>query len=94
MAFGPTSRSYPTPWSGQITHFGPVVVADINLVIVAALCLYGTSASAAALTMEECRAKYKGELAESPRGIENWMSYQETQCGHPSKTARNKKSKK
>ena len=65
-----------------------------NLAIVAALCLYGTSASAAALTMEECRAKYKADLAESPRGIENWMSYQETQCGHPSKTARKKKSKK
>jgi branched-chain amino acid transport system permease protein len=39
MAFGPTSRSYPTPWSGQITHLGPVVVADINLVIVAAALL-------------------------------------------------------
>ena len=30
-----------------------------SLVIGAALCLYGTSASAQTLTMEECRAKYK-----------------------------------
>jgi branched-chain amino acid transport system permease protein len=39
MAFGPTSRSYPTPWSGQITHIGPIVVADLNLVILAAALL-------------------------------------------------------
>ena len=32
-----------------------------SLAIVAALCLFGTSASA--LTMEECRAKYKAEKA-------------------------------
>jgi branched-chain amino acid transport system permease protein len=36
MAFGPTSRTYPTPWSGQTTHIGPIVVADLNLVILAA----------------------------------------------------------
>jgi branched-chain amino acid transport system permease protein len=36
MIFGPTSRSFPTPWSGQITHLGPIVVADLNLVILAA----------------------------------------------------------
>jgi branched-chain amino acid transport system permease protein len=35
MIFGPTSRSFPTPWSGQITHLGPIVVADLNLVILA-----------------------------------------------------------
>src|SRR6478736_1606464 len=29
MAFGPTSRSYPTPWSGKITHLGPIAVADL-----------------------------------------------------------------
>ena len=23
MVFGPTSRTYPTPWSGKTTHFGP-----------------------------------------------------------------------
>src|SRR5262245_51322142 len=36
MMFGPASRSYATPWSGHITHLGPVVVADLNLVILAA----------------------------------------------------------
>ena len=36
MAFGPTSRNLPTPWSGQTTHIGPLVVADLNLVILAA----------------------------------------------------------
>ena len=35
MVFGPESRSYPTPWSQQSTHFGPVVVSDLNLVILA-----------------------------------------------------------
>jgi branched-chain amino acid transport system permease protein len=39
MAFGPTSRSYPTPWTGHVTHIGPIVVADLNLVIVAAALL-------------------------------------------------------
>jgi len=33
MFFGPESRTYPTPWSQQTTHLGPVVVADLNLVI-------------------------------------------------------------
>ncbi|MBM3510378.1 MAG: branched-chain amino acid ABC transporter permease [Alphaproteobacteria bacterium] len=36
MAFGPTSRTYPTPWSGQATRLGPVVIADLNLVVLAA----------------------------------------------------------
>jgi branched-chain amino acid transport system permease protein len=36
MAFGPTSRTLPTPWSGQTTRIGPLVVADLNLVILAA----------------------------------------------------------
>jgi len=35
MMFGPTSRNYPTPWSGQITHLGPLVIADLSLVILA-----------------------------------------------------------
>jgi branched-chain amino acid transport system permease protein len=35
MIFGPTSRSYPTPFSGKITHLGPVVIADLSLVILA-----------------------------------------------------------
>jgi branched-chain amino acid transport system permease protein len=35
MFFGPESRSYPTPWTQQSTHIGPVVVSDLNLVILA-----------------------------------------------------------
>ena len=34
MFFGPESRSYPTPWTGQSTHLGPVVVSDLSLVII------------------------------------------------------------
>ena len=34
MFFGPESRSYPTPWSGQNTQLGPVVVTDLSLVII------------------------------------------------------------
>ena len=36
MAFGPESRTYPTPWSGQKTQNGTLVVSDLSLVIVAA----------------------------------------------------------
>ena len=36
MAFGPESRTYPTPWSGQKTQLGSLVVSDLSLVIVAA----------------------------------------------------------
>ena len=36
MAFGPESRTYPTPWTGQKTQVGTIVVSDLNLVIVAA----------------------------------------------------------
>jgi branched-chain amino acid transport system permease protein len=39
MSFGPTSRSYPTPWDGGTTRIGPVVVADLSLVIIAAALL-------------------------------------------------------
>jgi len=39
MSFGPESRTYPTPWSGQKTQFGTVVIADLSLVIVAAALL-------------------------------------------------------
>lgn len=35
MVFGPESRSYPTPWTQQSTRLGPVVVSDLNLVILA-----------------------------------------------------------
>ena len=36
MAFGPESRTYPTPWTGQKTQLGAVVVSDLSLVIIAA----------------------------------------------------------
>jgi branched-chain amino acid transport system permease protein len=36
MAFGPTSRTYATPWDGKTTKIGSVVITDLNLVIVAA----------------------------------------------------------
>ena len=39
MAFGPESRTYPTPWTGQKTRLGAIVVSDLNLVIVAAALL-------------------------------------------------------
>lgn len=34
MAFGPESRSYATPWTGQTTTLGGVAIADLQLVIV------------------------------------------------------------
>jgi hypothetical protein len=49
-----------------------------SLAIVAALCLFGTSASA--LTMEECRAKYKAEKAAGRAAIV-WADYQKKRCG-------------
>lgn len=39
MAFGPESRNYPTPWSGQKTQLGTLIVSDLSLVIVAAALL-------------------------------------------------------
>jgi len=36
MFFGPESRSYPTPWTGRTMQIGGGVVAELNLVIVAA----------------------------------------------------------
>jgi branched-chain amino acid transport system permease protein len=36
MLFGPTSRSFATPWNGRNVHLGGLVLADLNLVIVAA----------------------------------------------------------
>ena len=39
MTFGPESRTYPTPWTGQKTQIGPLVIADLSLVIVAAALL-------------------------------------------------------
>ena len=39
MAFGPESRTYPTPWTGQKTQLGAIVVSDLSLVIIAAAML-------------------------------------------------------
>jgi hypothetical protein len=52
-----------------------------SLVIVMALCLCGTPASVA-LTMQECRAKYKAAQAAGTVG-ESWAGFRETQCGLP-----------
>ncbi len=55
-----------------------------SLAIVTALCLFGTSASA--LTMEECRAKYKGEKAAGRAAIA-WVDYQKKVCAIDPKAA-------
>jgi hypothetical protein len=52
-----------------------------NLVIITALCLCGTSASAAPLTMQECRAKYKAAQAAGTLGGQTWVGFQEKECG-------------
>ena len=39
MGFGPESRNYATPWSGTNTRLGGVVIADLNLAIIAAALL-------------------------------------------------------
>jgi branched-chain amino acid transport system permease protein len=36
MFFGPDSRNFPTPWSGENTQIGPIVATDLHLVILAA----------------------------------------------------------
>jgi hypothetical protein len=53
-----------------------------SLVIVTALCLFGTSASA--LTMQECKAKYKAAQGKGGVGL-NWVSFQEKYCGTKAK---------
>jgi len=35
MGFGPESRSYATPWTGQTSHFAGIAIANLQLVIVA-----------------------------------------------------------
>ena len=35
MAFGPQSRTFPTPWTGHKTEFAGMVVSDLSLLIVA-----------------------------------------------------------
>lgn len=36
MAFGPTSRKFPTPWDGLTVSFGELVITQLHLVIIAA----------------------------------------------------------
>ena len=64
-----------------------------SLVIVIALCLCGTSASAE-LTMQECRAKYTAALAHGGWVGDSWVAFQEKQCGHKPHPPRQPKSKK
>jgi len=57
-----------------------------SLVIVTALCLCGTSASA--LTMQECRAEYKAMKATGKTFGDTWAGFQEKKCGiHAKATA-------
>jgi len=35
MVFGPESRNYATPWTGQTSHFAGIAIANLQLVIVA-----------------------------------------------------------
>jgi hypothetical protein len=51
-----------------------------SLVIITVLCLCGASASAAPLTMQECRAKYKAAVAARAAG-DSWVGFQDKQCG-------------
>jgi len=56
-----------------------------SLVIVTALCWWGTAANA--LTMHECRAKYKAAQTKSGVGL-TWIRFQEKKCGiHAKATA-------
>ncbi len=43
MAFGPESRTLATPWSGQTTHLGEVVLSNLSLVIIASATLVTTA---------------------------------------------------
>jgi hypothetical protein len=57
-----------------------------SFVIVTALSLCSTSASA--LSMKECRAKYKAAQTKSGVGL-SWVSFQEKKCGiHAKATVR------
>ena len=49
-----------------------------RLGIVAAICLFGTSANA--MTMEECRAQYKADVAAKDARM-SWVDYQVKRCG-------------
>jgi hypothetical protein len=51
-----------------------------SLAVVIALSLFCTSANA--LTMEECRAKYKAAMKTYKGGVGiHWTTYQEKECG-------------
>jgi hypothetical protein len=49
------------------------------LVTVAAVCFFGTPVNA--LTMEECRAQYKADLAPKGAARITWHDYQVKRCG-------------
>ena len=49
------------------------------LVAVVAVCLFGTSANA--LTMEECKAQYKADMAPKGAARMTWHDYQVKRCG-------------
>ena len=49
-----------------------------RLGIVAAICLFGTSANA--MTVEECRAQYKADFAAREARM-SWVDYQVKRCG-------------
>ena len=49
------------------------------LVAVVAVCLFGNSANA--LTMEECRAQYKADMAPKEAARMTWHDYQVKRCG-------------
>ena len=50
-----------------------------DLVALAAISLFGTSATA--LTMEECRAQYKADMAPKGAARMSWHDYQVKRCG-------------
>ena len=57
-----------------------------SLVVITALSLLCTSANA--LTMEECRAKYKVAMKQYKGGVGiHWSTYQEKECGISAKAA-------
>ena len=57
-----------------------------SLIAIAAISLFGTSASA--ITMEACRARYKAEKAAGTgERVYSWVDYQEKICGHPKASA-------
>jgi hypothetical protein len=51
----------------------------IRCVVVAVVCLFGTSVNA--LTMQECRAQYKADLGPKGGAGISWPAYQAKYCG-------------